>query len=102
MWRYMSKEVADQLLSAGELELGGKGQKVTVMFSDVRSFTSMSEPLGPRETVSLLNEYFTEMVDAIFHSCGILDKYMGDGIIALFGAPLVGPYDADNAIAVAD
>jgi len=102
MSRYMSKEVADQLLSAGELELGGVEQKVTVMFSDVRSFTSIAEALGPRETVSLLNEYFTEMVDVIFQHGGILDKYMGDGIMALFGAPLVGPNDADNALAVAD
>jgi adenylate cyclase len=77
-------------------------QKVTVMFSDVRSFTSIAEALGPRETVSLLNEYFTEMVDVIFQHGGILDKYMGDGIMALFGAPLVGPSDADNALAVAD
>ncbi len=102
MSRYMSKEVADQVLAAGELELGGKEQKVTVMFSDVRSFTSIAEALGPRETVSLLNEYFTEMVDAIFQHGGILDKYMGDGIMALFGAPLVGPNDADNALAVSD
>jgi adenylate cyclase len=72
------------------------------MFSDVRSFTSIAEALGPRETVSLLNEYFTEMVDVIFQHGGILDKYMGDGIMALFGAPLVGPNDADNALAVAD
>jgi adenylate cyclase len=102
MSRYMSKEVADQVLAAGELELGGKEQKVTVMFSDVRSFTSIAEALGPRETVSLLNEYFTEMVDAIFQHGGILDKYMGDGIMALFGAPLMGPNDADNALATAD
>ena len=102
MSRYMSKEVADQLLSAGELELGGKEQKVTVMFSDVRRFTSIAEALGPRETVSMLNEYFTEMVDAIFLHGGILDKYMGDGIMALYGAPFLGANDADNAISAAD
>jgi adenylate cyclase len=102
MSRYMSKEVADQLLSAGELELGGKEQKVTVMFSDVRGFTSIAEALGPRETVSLLNQYFTEMVDVIFKNGGILDKYMGDGIMALFGAPFIGLNDADNALAAAD
>lgn len=102
MSRYMSKEVADQLLSEGDLQLGGKEQKVTVMFSDVRRFTTIAEALGPRQTVSLLNEYFTEMVDVIFLHGGILDKYMGDGIMALFGAPLVGPNDADNAVAAAD
>jgi adenylate cyclase len=102
MTRYMSKEVAEQLLAAGEAELGGKEQKVTVMFSDVRKFTSIAEALGPRETVSLLNEYFTEMVEAIFQHGGILDKYMGDGIMALFGAPFVGPNDADNALATAE
>lgn len=102
MSRYMSKEVADQLLSAGEDELGGKEQKVTVMFSDVRSFTSIAEALGPRETVSLLNDYFTEMVDVIFRHDGILDKYIGDGIMALYGSPFLGPNDADNALAAAD
>ena len=102
MSRYMSKEVADQLLSAGELELGGKEQKVTVMFTDVRGFTGIAEALGPRETVSLLNAYFTEMVDVIFTNGGILDKYMGDGIMALFGAPFLGEDDADRALAAAD
>jgi adenylate cyclase len=102
MARYMSKEVADQLLAAGEAELGGKDQKVSILFSDVRSFTTISEALGARETVSMLNEYFTEMVDVIFQHGGILDKYIGDAIMALFGAPFNGAEDADNALAVAN
>src|SRR5690606_15454024 len=101
MARYMSREVADQLLAAGEAELGGKDQKVSILFSDVRSFTTISEALGARETVSMLNEYFAEMVDVIFQNGGILDKYIGDAIMALFGAPFNGPEDADNALATA-
>jgi adenylate cyclase len=62
----------------------------------------MSEALGARETVSMLNEYFTEMVDVIFDHGGILDKYIGDAIMALFGAPFASPEDADNALTVAN
>jgi adenylate cyclase len=102
MARYMSKEVADQLLAAGEDELGGKDQRVSILFSDVRGFTTISEALGARETVSMLNEYFTEMVDIIFENGGILDKYIGDAIMALFGAPFASPDDADNALTVAN
>jgi adenylate cyclase len=102
MARYMSKEVVDQLLEAGEDQLGGKDQKISVLFSDVRSFTTMSESMGARETVSMLNEYFATMVDVIFNNGGILDKYIGDAIMALFGAPFGGPHDADNALTVAN
>lgn len=102
MARYMSKEVVDQLLEAGEDQLGGKDQKISILFSDVRSFTTMSESMGARETVSMLNEYFATMVDVIFNNGGILDKYIGDAIMALFGAPFGGPHDADNAVTVAN
>jgi adenylate cyclase len=68
----------------------------------VRGFTTIAEAIGARETVAMLNSYFTEMVDVIFAHGGILDKYIGDAIMALFGAPFAGPTDADNAIATAN
>jgi len=102
MARYMSKEVADQLLAEGESHLGGKSQKVSILFSDLRNFTRLSESLGPTDTVDMLNNYFSEMVDVIFRHSGILDKYIGDAIMALFGAPLSGLEDADNALRVAN
>lgn len=102
MARYMTKEIMDKLLEGGESVLGGSAQEVTILFSDIRRFTTISERIGARETVSMLNGYFSEMVEVVFAHGGILDKYIGDAIMALFGAPLVGPADADNAVAVAN
>jgi len=102
MARYMSAEVAEQLLAAGETVLGGKDQKVSVLFSDVRNFTAMSEALGARETVSMLNAYFERMVDVIFSHRGVLDKFIGDAVMALFGVPFNGEHDADDAVRVAN
>lgn len=68
-----------------ELKLGGDIQEATILFADIRGFTTMSEGLKPGEVVALLNEYFTQMVDEIFHWHGVLDKFMGDGLYAVFG-----------------
>jgi adenylate cyclase len=102
MSRYMAKEVVDKLLESGEEVLEGTDQEATILFSDIRGFAGISESLGTRKTVKLLNEYFSEMVDVIFSHEGILDKYIGDAIMAVFGAPVSNPYDADHSITVAN
>ncbi|MFM9969498.1 MAG: GAF domain-containing protein [Burkholderiales bacterium] len=100
MSRYMSKAVVDQLMDSGEAMLGGTGREVSVLFSDIRDFTSISERLGARETILMLNEYFTDMVDIVFEHNGILDKYIGDMIMAVFGSVNSGIGDADDAVEV--
>ena len=101
MARYVPKEVADRLLEGEGDALGGTLQEASVLFSDIRSFTTISERLGARETVTMLNEYFSIMVDLIGNNQGILDKFIGDAIMAVFGAPFTGPRDADNAVRTA-
>ncbi len=96
--RYMTKEVADQLLEDSRAILGGQVKEATVFFSDIRRFTTLSESLGAQDTVSMLNEYFTDMVDILFRFQGILDKYIGDAIMAVFGTPFPTGRDADNAL----
>ncbi len=101
MARYMSRELSERLLEAGESILEGQAQQVTVLFSDIKNFTGMTETLGARGTVSVLNEYFSEMVDLVFEHGGMLDKYIGDAIMAVFGTPFPGIRDAENAVTVA-
>jgi adenylate cyclase len=100
MSRYMSKSVVDRLMESGEAVLGGTGRDVSVLFSDIRGFTSISERLGAKETVALLNEYFTDMVEIVFAHNGVLDKYIGDMIMAVFGSVLESEDDALNAVTV--
>ncbi|NLL17931.1 MAG: adenylate/guanylate cyclase domain-containing protein, partial [Clostridia bacterium] len=98
--RYVSPAVVEQLLTnPGQVELGGIRQDVTVMFSDIRGFTSYSEGRPPEEVVQRLNEYMTEMTAIIFRHGGMLDKYLGDGLMAVFGAPIPYPDHARRALA---
>ena len=101
MARYVAKEVVDRLLASGDDVLQGSSLVATVLFSDIRRFAMLSEAMTPAATVTMLNEYFTEMVEVIFAHGGMLDKYLGDGLMAIFGAPVAGSVDADNALLVA-
>ncbi|HEX7530550.1 MAG TPA: adenylate/guanylate cyclase domain-containing protein [Pyrinomonadaceae bacterium] len=100
--RFLPEYVVKQMLeNPDSFKLGGVLQTITVLFADIRGFTRISEHASPEKIVQLLNRYFSAMTDIIFAHGGTLDKYLGDGLMALFGAPTVTPKDAENAIATA-
>ena len=100
--RFMPEYVVKQLLdNPASFKLGGTNQKITVLFADIRGFTSISEKENPEKVVGLLNKFFSAMTDIIFENHGTLDKYIGDGLMALFGAPTASEEDALNSVKAA-
>jgi adenylate cyclase len=98
--KVVSPEVAAELLRK-DVVLGGEERQVTVLFSDLRNFTSLSEALSPQEMLGILNHYFTRMGAIVEKHGGVVDKYIGDALMALFGAPLGNPDDVDRALKTA-
>jgi adenylate cyclase len=100
--RYVSRDVYKQLIAKPELaELGGARREMSVLFSDLRGFTTITEKGEPEELVRQLNEYFTTMVDIVFRNGGTIDKFVGDMVMALFGAPVDDVSHADDAVTAA-
>jgi adenylate cyclase len=101
--RFVPEHVVDDVLERTDedLRLGGSRGVGTVMFTDIREFTAFTERTPPDRVIDLLNEYFGEMIDAIFHHGGTLVGYLGDGLLAVFGAPIPLDDHADRALAAA-
>jgi adenylate cyclase len=96
--RFMSQQVVDQVMSHGDELMFGAGCRASILFADIRGFTSIAEALAPRATVDLLNEVFTDLVEAVSAADGVLDKFLGDAIMAVYGAPLPSGRDPANAV----
>jgi len=99
MGKYMSQDVMKHVIrDIDNLGLGGKRAIVSVLFSDIRGFTSMSEQMTPQEVSEILNEYFTEMEPIITNYNGVINKFIGDAVMAIFGEPIQDKNHAENAV----
>jgi adenylate cyclase len=96
--RFTNKEIAERAMR-GDLALGGETKRVTIFFSDIRAFTAISEKLTPHEVVEFLNQYMTEMVDCVEETGGVVDKFIGDAVMAVWGAPVSAGSPAADALA---
>ena len=101
MRRFMTQNVVDQVLGREDELLFGTACRASILFADIRNFTSMAEDLPPRATVDMLNEIFTELFEAVAGQGGVLDKYIGDALMAVYGAPISTANDPANAVASA-
>lgn len=95
--KVVSNEIAEELLN-NEIELGGEEREVSILFCDIRGFTSLSETMAPAELLNLLNRYFNRITGVIEANQGVVDKYIGDAVMALFGAPIARPNHAELAV----
>jgi len=100
--RYVTREIAEEVMKQkGQVRLGGTRAPISILFADIRNFTTISERCEPETIVEFLNDYFAAMVHEIFAQQGTLDKFMGDGIMAVFGAPISRPDDPVRAVRAA-
>lgn len=100
--RYVSQQVLESILqSTSDLRLSGARRRISVLFCDIRGFTGISEILEPEKTVQLLNEYFETMVEVVFQNGGTLDKFIGDGLMVIFGAPQDDHFHEEHALTAA-